>query len=68
MRAISNTDETPPGPCPPNSTAFSVEIGVNENPDRGGGMSPVMVGTVHSAIKQGNTTHGIETMHVIPEE
>ena len=68
MRAISSNDENPPGLYPPNSTAFSVEICVSEKSLRGGGMSPVMVGTVHSSIKQGNTTHGTETMHVIPEE
>ena len=41
-----------------------LEIGVNEKSDIGGGMSPVTVGKVQSAMEQRNTTCALEIKHV----
>ena len=60
--------ERPLGPYPPNIATWFEETLVNEKWTRGGGMSPVMVGTVHWTIKWRNTTRGKETMHALTHE
>ena len=55
-----------PATNPPNRAACLFEICVNEKSAIGGGMSPVTVGKVQSAMEQGNTTCAMEMIHVIP--
>ena len=54
------------GSHPPNRAACLLEIFVNEKSAKGGGMSPVTVGKVQSAMEQGNTTCAMKIKHVLP--
>ena len=55
-----------PGLYPPNRAACLLEIFVNEKSAIGGGISPVRVGKVQSAMEQRNTTCTMEMKHVLP--
>ena len=51
------------GVPPPKSTALLLETCVNVKSAIGGGMSPMTMGMVHSAMEQGNTIDAME-IHV----